>query len=550
MAKFISDEEMAKLESAQPKKVISDAEMEALEASESMPSTDQNLFSPEMMTKARSFTQGLTGGFADEAGGAIDAALKASGGLFLGQGESNPYADQTYAETYAKGRDEIRNLPKDAGFELAGAVASPVNKLGVVGSGFVSGLGMSKGDTRDEILQDAATGGLVAGVTGIALDKGAQGAKYLGGKIGEGFEALSNTAIGQKVTDAIKNSKYVQAFKGGKEVGKFSDAINQTDLANRIGDAISDSQAAAATQHAGVREVFTRDLGNKSVPAADIAATITERMNRFGPDLEIGGEVYGAMTPKETQKISGYLNALDSDLNAQQLYKIWDDVKKAVDYSPQEGGSSAYNQQLQALQSGIKSKLHDISDELVAADETVSQLARDAGLLRGARKDTTVEGFLAGLGGRNKGNVREALDRTLSNRPELLKEIENFQTYQKFNQQGGFGSSSGVRTLAGAVLGSGAGGLLGDKEGATAGAALGAGLSNPQLQRTIITQAGQAFQNASGISGHIFDNLAPKFQSVLQEAANRGGNAAAVTYFLLQSSDPEFQAQIKEDSSK
>ena len=551
MAKrVISNDEMMKLEATQTpqKRVISNDQMMALEQQTAQPQPEPS--------KPNAFVEGAvqsaTGGFADELGGLIDVGLKASGNLLLDKGQQNPYADQGITDTYSQGRDLERQRQANIQQQdpnsylaggLVGSIASPVNKLGVVGSGFVTGLGMSEGQNRDEILKDAATGGLIAGGTGIALDK-------LGGLVSKGASAIGDMIpenISQRVRDAMMNNRYGRTFLQGEGVQKFSDQANQTELANKLSQAIEDSKVGAAQGHSAARQAFTESMGQTPVQTADIANTVRQNLGKYGQDLKVGDQTFGALSDAEAKNLETYLNVLDNPVNAQELYKVWDDIKKAVEYKGQTGMSSAYNQQLKAIQAGIKDKLHTLSPELTQADASVAKLLGDAELLKSSQNPASSEQFLATLGGRNKGNVRDAVENTIGKNKDLMNELENFRTYQSFNQQGGFGSIPGARQVVGASLGSALGyGVGGDSSGGSIGAAAGAALATPQAQRYIVSKAGEAFNKATGVNGVIYDKLAPKFQQMLQEAMNRGGNAAAVTHFLLQTNDPEYQKAVKE----
>ena len=124
MAKFISDEEMAKLEASEPtqkkqKTFLSDDEMMKLE--ESQPS--------ELESGLRGALQGATAGFADEISGGVEALWEAAKG--------DP---RTFGELYKAKRDESR-----ANFDTA-RETSPNSYMvgqvgGAIGTSLIPGMG-------------------------------------------------------------------------------------------------------------------------------------------------------------------------------------------------------------------------------------------------------------------------------------------------------------------------------------------------------------------------------------------------------------------------
>ena len=165
MPKFISDEDMAKMEAEQPqaapkKNFISDDDMAKMEAEQ--PS--------ELESGARGIAQGLTMGFADEISGGAEALWEAAKG--------DP---RTFGELYKQYRDESRQNFKKAqeanpGTYTTGEVA------GAIGSAFIPGLNVAKG------------AGLAANVGKAALQGGLMG---LGSSEAEDLSGMAkDTATG------------------------------------------------------------------------------------------------------------------------------------------------------------------------------------------------------------------------------------------------------------------------------------------------------------------------------------------------------------------
>jgi hypothetical protein len=533
MSDFISDDEMAKLEGQGPD-FISDDEMAKLEAPPLASVEGTTQAAKSALSGASHLAGGAPLGAALDTG--LDALLKASGGLFLPEGSENPYEDvpagQMYNENLAGREAKYQNSKEAAplaygGGQLALAAALPSRGLGqIVSQGAATGAVESQAHGLEKLGDVALGGALAGGVT-------------------KGLEKLGS--VSNKVRDVIANSKYGRAFKGGSDVQKYIDPMEQTALANRVTGALDDVTSNATKSHAQARQAFTNELGQTPVNASGVADDIEASLGRYGEDF---GD-FGPLSGREKQELAQYTQALKEPRSAQELYKVWDDIKTKVDYNDaQPGSNSEFNTQLKALQRGIKEKLHEVSPDLQAADESMAGLMDNAKLLRAGQREGTAESFLSTLGGRNKGNRREALEATLKDSPDVLRDVGDFQTYQSFNGQGGFGSEYGVKNLAGAALGSAAGYQAGgDMQSGSVGAALGATLSNPKTQRALLTGAGDAFKKATGMSGSIVQKLSPKFQQVLQKAADKGGNALAVTHFLLQSTDPEYQQELKNQAN-
>lgn len=229
MADFISDEDMAKLESkaqSSSPDFISDKDMAKLEgpAQPKPQTTSQGMSFP-----TRSIGEGLTSGFSGELAGGIEATLGAAEGLLTGKNafgnEGRLAALTSFAENYAKGRDEYdrqRALESEQspltslGAEIAGAGISAIASapalaargLGAVAQGAalggLAGLGKSEKQDVAQAATDTATG---AGL-------GALFSWGLGKVFGKGQEPISKAKdgsfkiqVGQKASDVFKVSK-------------------------------------------------------------------------------------------------------------------------------------------------------------------------------------------------------------------------------------------------------------------------------------------------------------------------------------------------------
>lgn len=165
--------------------------------------------------------QGLSGGFLDEISGGVEAAgravgLKGAGGKFsdIGLSDDGPTLDwEVLRDAYREGRNKKRGLlaaqskedPWSAGVgNIAGAIASPINKLG-------KGLSLAKGG--------AAIGGLNAlGYSDADLTEGEVGKALLDTGIGVGGGAVLGKGI-EKAAPYIGRG-VEKANQGLKNAGK------------------------------------------------------------------------------------------------------------------------------------------------------------------------------------------------------------------------------------------------------------------------------------------------------------------------------------------
>lgn len=195
MPDFLTDEEMAKLETEPvTKEVISDEQMAEMEAA-SKPGYIES--------GARGFTKGATMGFSDELSGALGAGME----LVTGKSGLKDVADnyRYYRDTFREQDDAAKaaNPTTFGAGEIGGAVAG-AGKIGALSKGAkglaalggVTGLGGSDADlTKGQIggaLKDTAVG-TATGLATAGVAKGLQGvASKAGNKLGSVAEFIAN----------------------------------------------------------------------------------------------------------------------------------------------------------------------------------------------------------------------------------------------------------------------------------------------------------------------------------------------------------------------
>jgi len=223
MKDFISDEEMAKLETPTSPDFISDDEMAKFDVTP--PSVAPQSAAPKTsMSEAlgKGFSQGATFGFGDEltgVGGALSRGVNYLRGKTLGDKGILDALKTGYITERDADRAYNEQLQKENPISYTGAsIASGLPAIGaktavtipmMVGQGALSGLGTAQGDLSTQAAQTALGGGIAGGL-GLA----AQG-------IGKGAQALK-TSLGLKGLGATKGAV--------KQIGENSDDVVQSAL--------------------------------------------------------------------------------------------------------------------------------------------------------------------------------------------------------------------------------------------------------------------------------------------------------------------------------
>lgn len=186
MPKFISDEEMAKLESQQPKKIISDKEMERLVLTSSKPNPSRSIEGA-----LRGFGKGATFGFLDEIEGGIGALTNAAKYLtgnkkekdLLSAIKSGYTSERDTSRAYDKQLEQDAPIASTVGSIAATApmmfASAPLNLVKSAGAlGAATGLGNAEGDLKDQLLNTALGGAIGAG-TAYGVQSGVTGLRNI-----------------------------------------------------------------------------------------------------------------------------------------------------------------------------------------------------------------------------------------------------------------------------------------------------------------------------------------------------------------------------------
>jgi len=467
-----------------------------------------------------SLSDGFSLGLKDEAAGLGGGV----GSFLMGDGFRKGY-------DWGKGKENDKLAEAQERSPVASAITG-------MGGAMMSG-GPLKSTGLGALTAAGAQGGAIAGfgdsdaslmdgdIAGVAKDTA------IGGSIGAALPSVFK-GIGKgagKVGDVIGDSKFGQAFKKGEAVRKFNDPEQQTDLANKLLSSADDVLGDTYQAQAAARKKFATEMGNEAADTAPILDDLAAFAGRHGE--EVAG--FGKLTAGEAKKLGRYTDALQEPQDAKTLYAIWDDINrvKTKFEANLNGNTTEYSKRLGQLMKGIKSQLHGMSDELSGADAATSKALGIRDQIKGLNNNP--EAFLSSLGSRNKGNRRAAINELLQKKyGNVLEEVDNFQTYKGFQGQGGFGSDHGLQTGASATAGYAVAGPPG---------AIAMGIAaSKRVQMQALTRSGDMVKRIQSK----LPSLPPKYQQALQAAAQRGGNATAVTHFLMSNQDPEYR-QLMED---
>jgi hypothetical protein len=495
---------------------------------------------------ARGGIQGATLGFADELAGGGEALYDKLRG--------NP---QAILDLYRQHRDESRQNfeaareanPKSflAGEFVGSAPAAFAPGSGIAKAaalGAATGFGASNADiTQREIARAALD-------TGIGGTVGA-GAHKLGEVIAPKVLALidsGRSALGTGAKKAISavlgpSEEAIEARLAG---GAKDDAASYPELAEKMKDSL-----------ARLREQIAdgdKNAWNKLNPYSEqnFGGIDKEVLNREVDDvrrkLRINGNIVGhADTQAESilQKLTGDIDQFGEGISQQDLKGIVQRLDDNINWD--NPGSNATNQALTRVRASFSTILKDNPEY----SEAMDPVAKKTALMNDIKRlfnfknepgeglvptDTTASKIKTSLS-ENKAITQEKLEALKSyTGDDYVKAAKDYDLSREF--QGGHANGSRRVNLAG-ILGASLGSL-----GGTPGAVVGAGAGG---------MLGAHLDKEGGVyAGKLIDwyvkhqpQALGKFAQPLVEAASRGPSALAATHFVLQKTSPEYRAHLK-----
>jgi hypothetical protein len=531
---------------------------------------------PSALTSGiRKAASGLTGGFLDELSGAGEAAgravgIKGLGGEFsdVGLADDGPTLDwETLRDAYRKARDRKRAaLDADSKYnpgasmagELAGAVASPINKIGKglslasqgAALGGITALGGSEAEDLSGMLTDTAAGTAIGGVVWKAvdtaspiiqkgIDKLGTGARDLAERFGARALGAERGSIKSLGFDKVKNAAGQMLDEGG-----FSPLASTDDLISR-NQAIKDRGGEMMGKAYGAID----DAGASTFNPLDVASKMDE---------ELGGFWRSPLNKAEASQFDNTIEAIlmrgDKNIPLSEAQALKEELGRAANWK-------------NSLQVSPK-----------------EQMARDAYRLVNQSIDDAVE---QGADAVNSAGLRDTLAKgkeLFGNASTAEKLLENKMAREQGNRLIGLTDAvTGAGALGyGGTTGDwqSAGGLMLAKKGlekyGAQNAALGLNKISKALMRSpkmadlaqrsppVFNAIAQKMEQSLGGLGKAaeaekkpYDQNAvldkargSKFEQVLQQAAQRGENALGATHFILQNTDPEYRRQMNDNEEE
>lgn len=530
---------------------------------------------PGALTSAvRKGLSGVTGGFLDELVGAGEAAgrvvgVKGIGGQFsdLGLSEEGPTLDfETLKRAYTEARDREREkLAADARYnpgasavgEIAGMVASPINKIGKglslakqgAAIGGINALGQSEAEDLPGMIRDTGMGTAMGFGVGKAVDVASpliqKGVEKVSSGARDMAERLAGRALGAE-RGTIKSLGYDRVKAAGGQ------ALDEGALPI-LGDTDELIARNTALKKKG------GEMMGEAYQAIDDAGAST-----FNP-LEVATKVDDQLAPQfrtpinkgETSQLENTLESIlargDQNIPLKQAQALKEEIKavafpggkKPLDPSPkQQMAMDAYRIINQSIDDAVN-KGAEIVDKA-----GLGEILSHGKEMYGNAK--TAEKLLRNKQAREQGNRIFGLTDTITGAGAL-----------------GYGGTTGDWESAGALMLAKKGlEKYGTKTGAHVLNRISKALMKSPQMADMYSKNPNAFnaivqkmegQLSSGIKAaeseakpydkNVIMQKAQgtKYANVLQNAAQRGDQALGATHFILQSTDPEYRQALEQD---
>ncbi len=440
---------------------------------------------------ANDVTGGLVGKAQDLMGAGVDGALKASGGLFLEDGQENPYketsARDVISQNVLKRNQDNQALEAAAplafgGARVLGSVAMPSNTIAKAGlQAGIEGYGRSESTGAWDQIKDMAANVGWATAPALALKGLGKAREFVGDWAGSKAEELAESAAGLDRTLG-QRKELAELEKLGKiEGGETGRLLLDNDLVSLSPSKTSES---IGNYRDEVGEHIRKAYEGKQVDTAGLSEGLLDKALKYSDDMSPEGRRLEKQFLDEGARYEGL-----ASVPAETVL----------------GQKAMVGKQAGAL-----------------GEDTVTKAAAKA---RFGTYSDALKGSLdpSELGGVEKANREFQL---LSRADNAAAGNEAAQEGKKLLRVGNILPAIAGGSIGGPVAGMAAvaGKQVLDKSGAAAGA-----IGLDKISRLLESGA-----------------LPPKFQKVLQDAAARGGNALATTHFIMSQTDSEYQAATKE----
>lgn len=515
------------------------------------------------LSAVKGFADTATYGFSDEIAGAYEGLAR--------RGENEDFID-----AYRRGRDADRSLSKE-GFEvnpkssMAGMAAAVVPTLFASGAnpnlariaaqgateGAVMGAGNSEADlTRGEIGDFAGDIGKSAALTtGLGM-----GGELVGRGVGKMFgrRAASEAAeeAGQFIDEAAEESglRLVAGDSAGvaEPVSKnLRPVMKEAQSPEEVSSFVSNWLRNKAEKLA---ENATGATGNQSDKFADNAGR--ELLDRGIVGFGDNAESIARKSGNEMDRSGGEISAALKGLDAKGATISRDELLSRLDSKIGEIGKNESQGQLLR-------QLKTIREDLLSSP-SVRQLSDVEEVKRGFQKKGNYDTDVMDAKKAAASVYQEAVeDKALAMDPGLASDfIKNKKEYGLMSPIEE-AAAKRARTLKQsplgglldtAAFGTAAGGVALGASGGDPMSALTTGVAGAALRRQIMPRAASSAAVTLDRSANYLDKISskmnrlpPKYQTTLRNATQRGGNAVAVTHFLLGNQDPEYRKHMETD---
>lgn len=484
MPKFLSDEDMMKMESSAPsqpkaKKIISDDDMAKMEAEAPT----------ELDSGARGALQGATAGFADEISGATEALWNAAKG--------DP---RTFGELYRTYRDESRaNFKKAEEANPKSFMAGNVG--GAVATSLIPGMG---GATIGKLALQGAAQGLGSSEADLTEGEFAQAAK--------------DTAVGAGTGAAIGGAGKVLSAGASKVAPSVKNALSKT------GDYLGEQAEKLAVKATGA-------TGNQSLQFADDAGRqlLDRGLVKFGDNAGKIAQRVGAASDDAGRAIGEAMETLEKQGVTASVDNVVTALESKIDDLAQTPGNERIIKQLQAEVDNLYNRGQ--SNLPIGAGEQAKRNFQGQTNYFSPEAEKKASAQVASAFREEVEQAAQKADPTTAN---LFKqEKETFGLLAPIKEA--------AEKRAAQQAQSPFGGLTDVVTGATTGPkGLAAKYAIEQVGRRAASSGAVIADNLANVlktQPQVFG----KFAKPLQEAAKRGGTSLAATHFVLQQTQPEYR---------
>jgi hypothetical protein len=309
---------------------------------------------PGVVTSAiRKLASGASAGFSDELAGGFEAAGQAAGLTGFGgpikdiKYTGNPTLDlKTLKEAYERGKqkerallklDEVTNPGVSKTMDIAGAVVSPINKIGkglslakqsaIIGG--MTGLGNSEADTIAGNLEDTAMGGAVGGVLGKGIDKLAPAVtKYITDPIANKSKELANWMAAKAVGAERGTLKSLGAEKV-QDIGEYALTNKLLSPLANTDDLIARNQA-VKQKAADARTAIYKEIDDVS------GSTFNPLETAVDIEKKAGGFWRSPINKSETNQLENTLESVtmrgDKNISLNEAQKLKEELGKVANW--------------------------------------------------------------------------------------------------------------------------------------------------------------------------------------------------------------------------